>query len=128
MTGLPLLALLRPLLLAAAALGLLGSGGVELPPRPAGLPAAAAPAGGVSEPAAPQGPRTDSPQTRAVVRAGLAPIASPSAGGPPAAPGSSTLVVPHLVDSPAAPPPAAPHLRAKHDLASGRAPPLTTGT
>ena len=79
MTDLPALlrSLLRPLLLAAAALGLLGSGGVELAPRLTGPPLASAPAVGlplVSRTDAPRTDptRTDSPHPRAVVRAGLA--------------------------------------------------------
>ena len=130
MTGLP--AVLRPLLLAAAALGLLGSGGVDLAPRPAGPSATATSAtatsatGDHTRPAHRQ--RTDAQQPSAVVRAGLAPAASPSAGGPALAPAAGTLDVPHLVDAHPAPLPTVPHRRPTHDVASGRAPPLTTGT
>ena len=125
MTSLP--AVLRPLLLAAAALGLLGSGGVDLAPRPAGPSATAASAtGDHTRPAHRQ--RTDAPQPGVVVRAGLAPAASPSAGGPALAPATGALDVPHLADAPPAPLPTDPHRRPTHDVASGRAPPLTTGT
>ena len=124
MTGLP--ALLRPLLLAAAALGLLGSGGVELAPRVAGPSAAATATGDHSRPAPRQ--RTDAQQPGAVVRVGLAPTASPSAGGPALVPATGAYDVLHLLDAPPAPQPADAHLRPTHDVASGRAPPLTTGT
>lgn len=127
--------LLRPLLLVVAVLGLLGSGGVELPPRATGTPAvsvlasAAGPAA-LRAPAAPRGPShtADSQAPGSVTRAGYALTFVPSSGGTDLPPAAGADVATHLTADPPSRPPAAPLLAAVHDAAPGRAPPTTTGT
>lgn len=125
MTG--LLALLRPLLLAVAALVLACTGGVELAPRAPGPPAAATAVSlgvAATQPAA----RTDAPAPAKVSRASLAPAAAPAAAGAALAPADRLVLAVHLVGAPQARPPTGPAARTASGLPEGRAPPLTTGT
>ena len=128
MSGAPA-ALLRPLLLVVAVLGLLGTGGVELVARPGGASAVSVLAGATTT-AALSTPlqRADAQAPGAVLRPGLAPTSTPTAGGPALPPPASVTVAPHLLTRPQGRPPTAPHLAAAWSSASGRAPPLTTGT
>lgn len=123
-----LLVLLRPLLLVAACLALVGTGGVELAPRAAGAPAVSVLASATTRPDAPAGPRTDATPPREVLRAALAAASTPSSGASALSPSAGALVAPHLVSAPQGRPPTAPDLPAPHGVPDGRAPPLTTGT
>ena len=126
---------LRPVLLVVAVLGLLGSGGVELTPRTAGVPAVSVLASSAG-PATPRAtPATGAPVHRAdgqapatATRPGAALTSVPSPGGGDLPPATGPHVATHLTAAPQSRPPTAPHLGSGHDAAAGRAPPTTTGT
>ncbi|MBC7372530.1 MAG: hypothetical protein H7323_00875 [Frankiales bacterium] len=127
-----LLAAIRPLLLVVVAtLALLGTGGVELAPRPATpvavTVAAAASATTASRPTVPAA-RTDGSVPRAVLRAAVPVAAVPTVGGAALPPERAPHVAPHLVSAPQARPPTSPDLAAPRGGIHGRAPPTTTGT
>ena len=125
--------LLQRLAVVAAAVALLGHGGVELAPRllsggasvagaSAGVPTAARPA--TSRPAAESQPAP----AASVLRLALA-LAAPSGSADTAAgPGSSPLVAQHLLTRPVVRPPTPSYVRGIRGSASGRAPPAPAGT
>jgi len=125
---------LQRLLVVAAAVALLGHGGVELAPRLVSAGASATAASGVA-PAAVHRPASSRPSAESkpvqgafVLRLGLAgsvPTADTDAA---AGPGSSPRVAPHLVARPVTRPPTSSHVRGVGGGASGRAPPVPAGT
>lgn len=124
---------LQRLLVVAAAVALLGHGGVELAPRLVSAGASATAASGVApavhRPAASRpGAESKPVQGAFVLRLGLA-GSVPTAGTDAAAgPGSSPRVAPHLVARPVARPASSSHVRGVGGGASGRAPPAPAGT
>jgi hypothetical protein len=124
---------LQRLLVLAAAVALLGHGGLEIAPRIAqagsSLTAAAAtspptPSRAASRPAAESAPVAPV----ASLRVALA-LQAPSSGGETAAgPGSRPLVAPHLVAQPVVRPPTPSYVLGPGGGASGRAPPVPAGT
>jgi hypothetical protein len=125
--------LLQRLAVVAAAVALLGHGGVELAPRltaaGAGVPAASAATPPAARPAAVRPAAESKPAPVAsVLRLALA-LAAPTAGTDAAAgPGSSPLVAPHLLARPVVRPPTPSYVRGIRGSASGRAPPAPAGT
>jgi hypothetical protein len=119
------------LLLVAAALTLLGHGGLELGPRLVAAGASASPAVSpgslvrtTSRPAAESKPVAPA----STLRTALA-VVAPAAGGETAAgPGSVPLVAPHLLSRPVVRPPTRSYVLGVGGGASGRAPPAPAGT
>ena len=128
----PLTELLRPLLLAVAALVLACTGGVELAPRssPGGTTAvsavvtAASPAARRAVPPA----RTDASAPAQLLRVSLAAASSTSGAGTGLPPGTGLELAQHLTATPQTRPPTGPAVSPHDGLPEGRAPPLTTGT
>ena len=125
--------LLQRLAVVAAAVALLGHGGVELAPRllaggasvaavSAATPAAARPA--TSRPAAESQPAP----AASVQRLALALATASSSADPAAGPGSSPVAAPHLLGGPVLRPPVPSYVRGGRSSASGRAPPAPAGT
>jgi hypothetical protein len=125
---------LRRLLLVAAAVALLGHGGVELAPRltSAGLSVSAASAGtpAAGRPASSRPAAESQPVQRGTtLRSALAAAVVPSGGAEPAAgPGSTPLVAPHLVARPVVRPPTEDLVPDAGGAAGSRAPPGQAGT
>jgi hypothetical protein len=122
---------LQRLLVVAAALALLGHGGLDIAPR---LVAAA-----TSSTAGAAGPATARPVSRpaaeskpvapaSTLRTALAVPAPPSGGDTAAGPGSTLTVAPHLVAQPVVRPPTPSYVLGAGGGASGRAPPAPAGT
>lgn len=124
---------LRRLLLVAAALVLLGHGGVELVPRLTAAGASVVSAAGgtptagrsaASRPAAESQPT----QTGLTLRGAL-PAAVPAGSADPAAgPGELPVLAPHLRAAPVVRPPTRPAARGVEEGTSGRGPPVAAGT
>lgn len=124
---------LRRLLVVAAALVLVGHGGVELAPRltaagssvvaaAGGTPSAGRPA--ASRPAAESQPV----QTGLTLRSGLAASVPAGSADPAAGPGELPFLAPHLRAAPVVRPPTRLTADGVEEGASGRAPPVTAGT
>jgi hypothetical protein len=122
---------LQRLLVLAAAVALLGHGGLEIAPRIAhagasltASAAAPAPTRVASRPVAESAPIVPA----GTLRTALA-VPAPSNGGDTAAgPGSRPLVAPHLVAQPVVRPPTPSYVLGVGGGASGRAPPVPAGT
>lgn len=125
--------LLQRLAVVAAAVALLGHGGVEIAPRLLAGGASVAAASGATPSASRSVPSRPAAESKpapvaSVLRLALA-VAAPSGGADTAAgPGSSPLVAPHLLTRPVVPPPTPSYVRGIRGSASGRAPPAPAGT
>ena len=124
-------AALQRLLVALAAVALLGHGGIELGPRLAAAASTAVAASGSSA-------GTGRPASRPVAESQpVAPVSTlrlalaaavPTGGDTAARPGASLSVAPHLVARPVVRPPSRSYVLEVGGGASGRAPPAPAGT
>jgi hypothetical protein len=122
---------LQRLLLVAAALALLGHGGLEIAPRLVAAAAgstASATSPAMARPAAARPAAESKPVAPAsTLRTALA-APAPQTGDTAAGPRAALRVAPHLLAQPVVRPPTRPHVLGAGGGASGRAPPVPAGT